>query len=536
MHRLTKPMLARCLSASLLGFDAIPVTVEVDLAPGLPGLQLVGLPDAAIQESRERVRAALRNSGFRGPLVRVVVNLAPADLRKEGPCFDLPIALALLVASGQLDAPVLRGLWCAGELGLDGSIRPCRGILAIACRAAEQKARALVVAADDAAEAGLVDDLTVVSATTLHDLVESLKAGGELSANRLAKASTLATPSTPITTSPNTSAPNTSAPNTAPASAPIAKLPGQRLARQGLALAAAGGHHLLLVGPPGCGKTQLAHQLPALLPPLEKQESLEITRLHSIAGLTRGHGQLIRTRPFRSPHHTSTSAALLGGGAYPRPGELSLAHGGVLFLDEMAEFPRSLLDQLRQPLEEGVIWLSRSRQRCRFPSRVTLVAATNPCPCGWAGDPRCTCSELKRKRYWSRLSGPLLDRLDLQLKMDVPAADNLRRCFSQEETDLEPCLDAATIQQARQRMMERNPDQGTNRDLDAKALYECGQFSPDTIDRWDAVIQARRLSLRSGLRLLRVARSVADLRASATVEVADLASALCFRSFDLEQS
>ena len=279
---------------------------------------------------------------------------------------------------------------------MDRSIRPCH--LSLIARRAGQKARALVVAADDAAEAGLVDDLTVVSATTLHDLVESLKAGGELSANRLAKASTLATPSTPIPTSPNTSSPNTSAPNTAPASAPIAKLPGQRLARQGLALAAAGGHHLLLVGPPGCGKTQLAHQLPALLPPLEKQESLEITRLHSIAGLTRGHGQLIRTRPFRSPHHTSTSAALLGGGAYPRPGELSLAHGGVLFLDELAEFPRPLLDQLRQPLEEVVIWLSRARQRCRFPSRVTLVAATNPCPCGWAGDPRCTCSELKRKR------------------------------------------------------------------------------------------------------------------------------------------
>ena len=524
-------MLARCLSASLLGFDAIPVTVEVDLAPGLPGLQLVGLPDAAIQESRERVRAALRNSGFRGPLVRVVVNLAPADLRKEGPCFDLPIALALLVASGQLDATVLRGLWCAGELGLDGSIRPCRGILAIACQAAEQKARGLVVAGEDAAEASLVDDLTVISANTLHDLVKSLKVSRELGENHPSKASMLGTPSAPPPPPTSSSSPNGSSPNT-----PLAHLPGQRVARQGLALAAAGGHHLLLVGPPGCGKTHLAHQLPALLPPLKRQESLEITRLHSIAGLTRGHGQLIRTRPFRSPHHTTTSAALLGGGAHPRPGELSLAHGGVLFLDEMAEFPRSLLDQLRQPLEEGAIWLSRSRQRCRFPSRVTLVAATNPCPCGWAGDPRCTCSELKRRRYWNRLSGPLLDRLDLQLKLEVPAADNLRHCFGEDATDLEPRLNAETILQARERMMERNPDQRTNRDLDAKALYESGQFSAETIDRWEAVVHARRLSLRSGLRLLRVARSVADLRASESVDVADLASALCFRSFDLEQS
>ncbi len=203
---------------------------------------------------------------------------------------------------------------------------------------------------------------------------------------------------------------------------------------------------------------------------------------------------------------------------------------------ELAEFPRPLLDQLRQPLEEGVIWLSRARQRCRFPSCVTLVAATNPCPCGWAGDPRCTCSELKRKRYWSRLSGPLLDRLDLQLKLDVPAADNLRQCFGQDATDLEPSLDTAMIQRARHRMLERNPGNVPNRDLGVRALHERGQFRPDTIDRWEAVIQTRRLSLRSALRLLRVARSVADLRASETVEVEDLASALCFRSFDLEQS
>ncbi len=316
-------MLARCLSASLLGFDAIPVTVEVDLAPGLPGLQLVGLPDAAIQESRERVRAALRNSGFRGPLVRVIVNLAPADLRKEGPSFDLPIALALLVASGQLDAPVLKGLWCAGELGLDGSIRPCRGILAIACRAAQHQARALVVASDDAAEACLVEGLSVYSANTLSELVEDLKAGRSHAASQ---ASMLAPPTARAPASSNSPSNNT----------PLVKLPGQRLARQGLALAAAGGHHLLLIGPPGCGKTRLAHQLPSLLPPLEKPESLEITRLHSIAGLTRGHGELIRVRPFRNPHHTATSAALLGGGTHPRPGELSLAHGGVLFLDELA--------------------------------------------------------------------------------------------------------------------------------------------------------------------------------------------------------
>ncbi len=510
-------MLARCLSASLLGFDAIPVTVEVDLAPGLPGLQLVGLPDTAIQESRERVRAALRNSGFRGPLVRVVVNLAPADLRKEGPAFDLPIALALLVASGQLDAPLLNGLWCAGELGLDGHIRPCRGILAIACEAAEQKASALAVSADDAAEASLVTGLEVRSAATLRELVECLRNGGE----RALQSCRRSVPETIQQASMESES-----------TKKLLHLPEQGLARQGLAIAAAGGHHLLLVGPPGCGKTVLAHQLPSLLPPLDREEALEITRLHSIAGLIRGKGQLIRQRPFRSPHHSATAAALLGGGAHPRPGEVSLAHGGVLFLDELTEFPRSVLDQLRQPLEEGVIWLSRARISCRFPSRVTLVAAANPCPCGWWGDRRCICSELKRRRYWGRLSGPLLDRLDLQLKLEPAEPDSLRRSLARNSREQDPTFSAASVDRARVLMRERNPDDLPNRELSAQQLKQHGGFRAETIEHWEEVIRARGLSMRSGLRLLRVARTVADLNASDQVNLENLASALCFRSFD----
>jgi len=513
-------MLARCLSASLLGFDAIPVTVEVDLAPGLPGLQLVGLPDTAIQESRERVRAALRNSGFRGPLVRVVVNLAPADLRKEGPAFDLPIALALLVASGQLDAPVLDGLWCAGELGLDGSIRPCRGILAIACQAAEHQAKALAVSADDANEASLVNGLVIRSASTLRELIESLRScGHELHQRRLRPRRNALQKATPSQRAPNRLLP----------------LPGQQLAREGLAIAAAGGHHLLLVGPPGCGKTALAHQMPALLPPLEVKEALEIMRLHSIAGLNRGKGELIRQRPFRSPHHSATAAALLGGGANPRPGELSLAHGGVLFLDELTEFPRAVLDQLRQPLEEGVIWLSRAKIRCRFPSRVTLVAATNPCACGWAGDRRCICSELKRRRYWGRLSGPLLDRLDLQLKLEPPDPDSMPPCMAEDSLEHDQTLSVASIQQARERMKQRNPPDLSNRDLSAEDLQRRGRFRAETISRWEEVMRSRRLSMRSGLRLLRVSRTVADLRGSEEVSTGNLASALCFRSFDVAE-
>ena len=304
-------MLARCLSASLQGLQAHPVTVEVDLAPGLPGIQLVGLPDKAIQESRERVRSALRNSGFRGPLVRVVINLAPADLRKEGPAFDLPIALALLVASGQLDRPRLNGLCCAGELGLDGSLRPCRGVIAIAELAARHGAQALVVPPGNADEAALIPDLVVRTAPDLQQLVQQLK--GDRPCLRVCR-----------------SRPELQPPEPAPIQA-------HGLAGRGLALAAAGGHHLLMVGPPGCGKTHLARQLPALLPPLTPDEALTITRIHSVAGQLEQPLHVQLQRPFRAPHHSSSAAALLGGGSQPRPGELSLAHGGVLFLDEVAQ-------------------------------------------------------------------------------------------------------------------------------------------------------------------------------------------------------
>ena len=346
-------MLARCSSASLLGLEARPVTVEVDLAPGLPGIQLVGLPDKAIQESRERVRSALRNSGFRGPLVRVVVNLAPADLRKEVPAFDLPIALALLVASGQLDRPRLDGLWCAGELGLDGRLRPCRGVLAVAELAAREGADALVVPPGNADEAAFIPDLVVHTAPDLHQLVEQLN--GTRPNQRICR----------------------HRPSPPPQSTGPIDAPGQ--AGKALALAAAGGHHLLLVGPPGCGKSRLAHQLPQLLPPLEPEEALTIARIRSVAGEQQEPLNPEWIRPFRAPHHSCSAAALLGGGHNPRPGEVSLAHGGVLFLDELAEFPRAVLDQLRQPLEEGVYRLSRARLKASFPAGITLVAATNPC-------------------------------------------------------------------------------------------------------------------------------------------------------------
>ena len=508
-------MLARCSSASLNGLEARPVTVEVDLAPGLPGIQLVGLPDKAIQESRERVRSALRNSGFRGPLVRVVINLAPADLPKEGPAFDLPIALALLVASGQLERPHLEGVWCSGELGLDGSLRPCRGVIAVADCASRQGAKGLVVPPANADEAALIPDLHVLTADNLQELVQQLRGQRPFPLVRSEK------------TPDKDAGINLSGGITTEDS----------LAARALALAAAGGHHLLFVGPPGCGKTHLAHQLPQLLPPLTRNEALTITRIHSVAGQLENSAQLMRERPFREPHHSCSAAALLGGGANPRPGELSLAHGGVLFLDELAEFRRAVLDQLRQPLEEGRVRLSRAHRNTIFPASITLVAATNPCPCGWHGDREhgCRCSTSQRQRYWQRLSGPLLDRLDLQLRLERRNACAVKTCMTEptRRGDEHCWISPARIEKARQRMNHRNPGGVCNRLMSSHALRRVGRFQESALRLWEQLIDQRGLTARSGLQLLRVARTIADLNDNNEVSLESVAEASCFRCSDL---